>query len=206
MMGLVFLGALLGVFVGRAFAQQADDPLGASISYIATQSMTDANGNRVTKVTLGGTFGDTSFTLDEKQTRAMLGDPNAGLAMRMDTALLGKYYSAHIQQTFGATDEEWKVLMPKLRKVQSLSWQLASHGRSGRGKSGELTNLEKAWGALSQALKRKDAAMEDIKKLLQVVNEEEAKTKAELQQAQKDLRELLSLRQEGLLVQMGLLE
>ena len=199
--------AVLGVFAGPAYCQQADDGLGAAIWGFGNRSVVDANtGNRVTEVMLYGNFGNMTLQLGEKETRALMGDPNAGLSMKWDSALMAKYYSVQIQKTFGATDDEWKVLAPKLGKVQKLSGQLASHGRSGRGKGDAMTNFEKAWGALSASLKNKNAKLEDIKKLLQVVHDEEAKTRAELQQAQKDLREVLTLRQEALLVQMGLLE
>ena len=204
--GLILPAALLGLLAVAGFSQQADDSLVGAVNSLSTRTITDAGGNRVTEVTLDGTYGQTTFTLDEKQYRAMFGDPNGGGGMRFDASKLGKEYSKYVQQTYGATDDEWKALAPRLRKVQSLTWQLASHGRSGRGKSGELTNFEKAWGALSAALKRKDAGLEEIKKLLQVVNDEEAKTRAELEKARKELKELLTLRQEASLVQQGFLE
>jgi hypothetical protein len=203
--GLALVAALLGVFVGPAYSQSGGGSVG-SIGFISTSSAVDGNGNRVYQVMLGGNFGSTSFTLSEKEYHAAMGDPNDGLSMRTDTALLEKYYSAHVQKTFGATDEEWKVLAPKLRLIQSLTWQLASHGRSGRGKGDAMTNLEKAWGALSSALKNKEAKLEEIKKLLQVVHDEEAKTLSELAKVRKELRDILTLRQEAMVVQMGILE
>ena len=109
--------------------------------------------------------------------------------------------STSLRDAMGVTDnEEWAVL------GLTLLWLLASHGRTGRGHSGELTNLEKAWGALTSALKNKESKPADLKNLLQAVHAEEARIKAELVQARKELRELVTVRQEGVLVQEGLLE
>ena len=196
---------IMAFLAGRAFCQQADDSLLGSVSGLSSRTVTDGNGNRVTEVTLDGTFGETTFTLDQTQYRAMFADPN-GTSFRFDASVLGKPYSQYIQKTYGATDDEWKVLAPRLRKVQWLLTQLTSHGRSGRGRGEAMTNLEKAWGALSSALKNKEAKLEEIKKLLQVVHDEEAKTRTELEKARKDLKEVLTLRQEAMVVQMGLLE
>ena len=207
--GLVFAAVLLGAAVPPAFCQQADDPLGllgVTLDMIGRQPTTDANGNPAVQIKLYGKFGDVTLVVSEKQALKIMGDPNDGMAMRMDTALIASYYSKQIQQTFGATDEEWKVLAPKLRKVQSLTLQLVSRGRTARGKKGELTNFEKAWGALYAALKNKETKLDDLKKLLQVLSAEESNLKGELEQGRKELKELLTVRQEALLVQLGYLE
>ena len=115
--------------------------------------------------------------------------------------------SVSLRDAMGVKDnEEWTVLGGRIRKVRTLLWLLASHGRTGRGPNGELNNLEKAWGALASALKSKESKPADLKNLLQAVHAEEARIKAELVQARKELRDLVTVRQEGVLVQEGLLE
>jgi hypothetical protein len=202
--GLAFLGVLLGVPIRPAAAQQAADDFSDAIGAIATRTSPDANGNRITEVTIDGSLGQVSFVLDEKQAAAVLGDHTAGLSM--DLGPLSKVYVQHAQESFGATDEEWKALTPKIMKVRRLKLQLSSHGKYGRSQADGLTALAKAWGALGKVLAKKEAAAAEIKPLLQAVNDAEAKVKEDLRQAEKELKDLLTVRQEAMLVRLGIFE
>ena len=204
--GLALACALVGGAAGRAFAQASADDLGASIGAIATHTTTDANGARTTEVTISGSFGEASFVLDDQQTRALYGgDGNTRGAFSLDMSVLTPLYANHMKDTLGATDDEWKVLAPKIVKVRSLSLQISSHGRNGRTVLGR-SELDKAWRALDALAKNKEAKTEEIKAAMQAVDAEEAKIRTELEQARKDLRQLLTLRQEALLVHLGILE
>ena len=131
-----------------------------------------------------------------------------------------------IKQALSASDkdttpEEWKVLEPKVEKVLTLSGQtrgmrgMASmFGRRTRGgqrpggaePTRELTDVEKLTQALQTVLANKEAKLEEIKEKLTALRQAREKAEQELVNAQKALREALTLRQEAQLVLMGLLD
>ena len=137
--------------------------------------------------------------------------------------------SDRMKQSFGATDEEWKVLQPKIEKVQTLARQsrggggmgMQFSGGGGRGGPGgndkggnrggppsdrPQSDVEKAGQALQKVLDNKDAPAEEIKTALAGVREARAAAKKELEAAQEDLRKVLTVRQEARCVSMGILE
>ncbi len=129
-----------------------------------------------------------------------------------------------IQAALGATDEEWKVLEPRVEKVQTLSREAESRigmgmlgmfgdrgGRRGEtaaeaSRTQELSGVQKALQDLRDVLDKEDAKPEDIKAKLTQLRDAREKAKQELHKARQGLRELLTLRQEAQLVVMGLLE
>jgi hypothetical protein len=128
-----------------------------------------------------------------------------------------------IKDALGITDDaEFKVLQPKLEAVQTLSRQVRAGGmgmmgrmggnRPGRGGANppadapQLSDVEKKAQELSTLLQNKDAKPEDIKAALAAYRDARTKAKAELEKAQKDLRDLLTVRQEAVLVSMGTLD
>ena len=131
-----------------------------------------------------------------------------------------------MKQTFGATDEEWKIFQPKIEKVQTLSRQSRGGGSTGfsmfgRGGPGggpggsdrggppsdrPQSDVEKAVDALQKVLNNKEAPVEEIKAALATLRDARAKAKQELETARKELREVLTVRQEAQCVAMGLLE
>ena len=127
---------------------------------------------------------------------------------------LTKLVQGRMKETLGATDEEWQVLEPKLTKVQNLMLQdggarpmLSRLGLGGNGGEGkEPSELQKKSQAVQDLLKNKDAAASDIKSALQDYRDARAKARTELAQAQKELKDVLSLRQEAILVRLGVLE
>jgi hypothetical protein len=132
------------------------------------------------------------------------------------------------KDVMGATDDEWKVLLPLLEKVQNLSQQTRGGGanimnllRGGRGggpggggpgggpaatTATPQTEVDKASTALQKVLDNKEAKPEEIKAALATLREARTKARLELEAAQKELREVLTVRQEALLVSVGLLE
>ena len=116
-------------------------------------------------------------------------------------------------------DEEWKVVEPKLTKVATLTFESRIGGigamfgnRGGRGgdaatsRPAPTSEVGKAGAELGKVLADKEAKSEQIRAALQALRDARAKAKAELDGAQKELREVLSVRQEAILVTMGLLE
>lgn len=134
-----------------------------------------------------------------------------------------------MKEQLGASDEEWQVLGPRLTKVMSLTRQagpgmgigrMFMGGRRGpqggpqgrpqgdrpRGPFGqEETAVSKAGDALQTTLENASASSDDIKAKLTVLRTAKEKARQDLATAQKELREVLTLRQEAQLVLMGML-
>ena len=204
--GLALIAALLGAAASPGYCQQADDPVAAAISYQSFRTLTDANGNRVVEIILGGALGETISVVSEKEYRTLAGggDPNS-TTFSSNPAYYAKHYYAQARANFGATDEEWKALSARIMKIQRLRLHVGSHGKQGRAPGEGQSELATAWSALAKALVSKEVKAPEIKPLLEAVNEAETKAKAELKQAEKDLRDLLTVRQEAIMVKMGVL-
>lgn len=130
-----------------------------------------------------------------------------------------------LKTSLEATDEEWKVLEPKIQKVQELQrgsgrgafgGGFAGGGRGGRRGGGggggavapdpaTLSPVQQAARELQEALANKDAKVEDVKAKLVAYREARVKAQAELTKAQDELREVLTPRQEAILVMSGTL-
>jgi uncharacterized protein (UPF0147 family) len=126
-----------------------------------------------------------------------------------------KQAQTQLKDALGATDEEWQVLGPKVEKVQTLTLQSRGVGMAlGRlgpggfnaGGGTEQTEVQKKLQALQTLLKNKDASPENIRAALKDYREAKAKAKAELEKARAELKELVTVRQEALLITMDLLE
>ncbi|MEI7836309.1 MAG: hypothetical protein WCK05_07835 [Planctomycetota bacterium] len=135
----------------------------------------------------------------------------------VDPAQITQRMTERMKETLGVTDEEWKVVEPKLTKVARLTFEsrfggaMAMFGRGGRGGDTATTRpapseVGKAGAELAKVLADKEAKGEQIKTALQALRDARAKAKAELEQAQKELSEVLTVRQEAILVTAGLLE
>lgn len=138
--------------------------------------------------------------------------------------------ATELKESLGATDEEFKALQPKIEKVQSL--QRSNFGGFGFGRGGggrgpggggpgggnnpggggggtaqpPANPVQTAGNELRTTLENKDATAADIKAKLDALRAAKAKNREELVKAQTELKELLSQRQEAVLVQRGVLE
>jgi hypothetical protein len=128
-----------------------------------------------------------------------------------------------IKEQLGATDEEWTALQPKLEKLMTAQRDTRGGGfgrgggrRRGGPDGGGNTNdpnaqqnqsaVAKAQADLRTVLDNKDSKPEEIKAKLAALRDAREKAKADVTAAQKDLRELLTQRQEAVLVNMGFLD
>lgn len=128
-----------------------------------------------------------------------------------------------MKQDLGVTDDEWKVLQPRIEKVQTLARQSRGGGmgmmggRRGGGRDGggdrqpqptdrPQSEVEKKGEALQKVLENKEAKAEEIKPALAALREARAKARADLDVARKELRDVVTVRQEAQFVSMGLLE
>ncbi|MCX5643166.1 MAG: hypothetical protein NTZ17_00530 [Phycisphaerae bacterium] len=75
--------------------------------------------------------------------------------------------------------------------------------RPGRGPQGEPTALDKTITQLDTVLQKESASPEEIKTALTAVRQAREKAEQELTMAQQDLKKILTLRQEAMLVRMG---
>jgi hypothetical protein len=134
-----------------------------------------------------------------------------------------KMISERLKQSLGATDDEWTIIGPKVLKVFTLTSSQARglQVRSLMGRSNNQGNAASATAAgnrssavagdktleeLQKLLENKDATSAQIKNKVSEVRKAKEKNSQELAMAQKELRELLTLRQEAILISVGLLE
>ena len=135
-----------------------------------------------------------------------------------------KRVQERMRESLGASEEEWKVLQPRIEKVQRLSGQSrfgGMRGMFGRGRRGgrggdrqrrdagaarPQSDIQKKTQALRKVLENKDSKAADIKAGLKALREARVKARADLAKAQKGLREVITLRQEGQLVLWRLLD
>lgn len=120
-----------------------------------------------------------------------------------------------VKEQLGATDEEWKALEPKVQKVMDAQRDARAgggfRGRGGRGGQGGADNqpqsdVAKASQDLRTAIENKDTPADELKAKIAALREARQKARANLEAAQKDLKELLTARQEAVLISNGMLE
>jgi len=137
------------------------------------------------------------------------------------------------REMLGATEQEWKVLGPRVTKVTELSRQSRGgmmFGRGGFGTRGgrpgapgggrpgtpgggrpgaparEQTAVEKAQDQLRTVLDNTESTPEQIKTALTTLRKEREAAKQKLAAAQQDLRKIVTIRQEAICVMMGWLD
>jgi len=135
---------------------------------------------------------------------------------------------ATLRERLGASEEEWKVLWPRIEKVQQLQGQARGGGarmaafaglRDRRGRQGtreaqpaeaqperQRSEIEKKAEALQKLLDSGSADAATLQAALAEYRQARDKARKELAEAQKQLQELCTVRQEATLVLMGLLE
>ena len=173
-----------------------------------------------------------SQSLSQPQQRGQRGGAEGTQRQQMqrrqfDPERVRQLMEQRIQQQLGATDQEWKILGPRVMKVSELNRQASGFGRGGMfggmggrrggpqgnrpgGRPGtpvrEQTAVEKATEQLQTSLDNTSTAPEEIKKQLTALRAAREKAKQELAAAQQELRKVLTVRQEAQLVLMGMLD
>ena len=133
-----------------------------------------------------------------------------------------KRMSDRMREQLGASEDEWKVLQPRIEKVQTLQRQSRGTrfgmfgGRTrGRRPGGDRQegqadenqpDIQKKSQALRNILEDKASQAGAIKAALDAYRKARDKSALELATARKQLREVVSVRQEAQLVLMGILE
>ncbi len=143
------------------------------------------------------------------------GGGGGGGRQRMDPAQMRERMMTQLKEALGATDEEWTALQPKVDKVMTA--QQASRGGGfggfggGRGGAAPADNAPQSPVAsaskdLQDVLGNKDSTPEQIKVKLQALRDARTKAHTDLVAAQAELKEVLTARQEAVLVARGMLE
>jgi hypothetical protein len=163
--------------------------------------------------------------------RAQMGPGGGGGGMGgFDPSQMRSRITGRIQDQVGFTDEEWAVVEPKIWRVMALQVDTgagglggmlgAFRGRGGAGPGGfnfstmlsQIFNNGRASvvttkrDELQAAVDNQDSTPQQLAIKLEEYRTAVKKAKGELVQAQSDLRDVLTLRQEAMLIQMGFLD
>jgi hypothetical protein len=122
-----------------------------------------------------------------------------------------------VKEQLGATDEEMKVIQPKLEKLMlarrdsgggfgMFGGRGGPGGRGGDSDNETLSPAQQASRDLRTTLENKSATAEEIAAKLKALREARAKARESVASAQKELKEVLTQRQEAVLVNMGFVE
>jgi peptidoglycan hydrolase CwlO-like protein len=129
-----------------------------------------------------------------------------------DPARMREGFLNQIKDEMKPSDEEWKVIQPKLEKVMDARREAGGFGgRGGRGRGDsnseeQRSSVDQARDDLRKTVENKDASADEISKRLAALREAKEKAKASLTSAQKDLKEVLTQRQEAILVMWTMLD
>jgi hypothetical protein len=132
-------------------------------------------------------------------------------------------WKARLKQQLGVTDEEWKVLEPRIENLVRARQEAGvrpgggrSGGRSGfgagelpveprRDERGEPSELQEAAAELRAAMDDPDAPDADVRGRLDVYRRAREKARLKVETAERELKDLLTLRQEAILMLWGIL-
>ncbi len=144
-----------------------------------------------------------------------------------DSAAFRQRMNERLKTALKASDEEWAVIQPLLEKVMEKQREVmmsrmgglfggdrrGGGNRPGGPEQNNATNTNRPprvnqpeIEALKNALQNDSTPNDQIKAKLEAVRAARKKATAELEAASEDLRKVLSLRQEALLVMMGILQ
>jgi chromosome segregation ATPase len=110
---------------------------------------------------------------------------------------------ADFQGQLGVSDSEWAVIKPRLEAIYDL---VHPAQQSKRGDVRSMTPVEQKKSELRQLLANQDALPEQIKGALTALRTAKEKAHQDLAKARQDLRQLMTVRQEAVLVLGDLLD
>lgn len=124
-----------------------------------------------------------------------------------------------VKDQLAPNEDEWKVLKPKIEKVMDAQREsfggFGMFGRGGRDRGNDQapppsdrpeSKVAKATRDLRTTLENKSASADELKAKLKAVREAREKARADVQAAQKELKEVCTQRQEAVLVLNGVIE
>jgi Spy/CpxP family protein refolding chaperone len=144
------------------------------------------------------------------------GNNDRGGRGNWDPAEFQRRMMERIKEELKAPDDEWGVIQPKLEKVftaqrESRAGGMFGGGRRGGGGGGggdqqDNSPLGVAARELRTELQKDNPSEATIEQKLAAYRDARAKAQANLESARKDLKDVLTARQEASLVMMGVLE
>ncbi|MEN6426381.1 MAG: hypothetical protein ABFE13_13555 [Phycisphaerales bacterium] len=108
-----------------------------------------------------------------------------------------------LKRQLDVSDAEWSVIKPRIEAVYSL---VHPTPQLGRGEARPMTPVEQKKRELRELLDNKDATPEQMKAGLTALRAANEKARQDLARARQDLRQLMTVRQEAVLVLSGLLD
>lgn len=129
--------------------------------------------------------------------------------------------SERMKEMLGASDNEWKVLQPKIESIQQRQRESSGMGGMmmmfGGGGGGfrppgapaddqPKSDVQQKTADLRTVTDNKDAKPQEIKAKVDALRAAREKARAELQKQQGELRELITIRQEAILLTLGVME
>lgn len=155
------------------------------------------------------------------QIQGLGGQQDFGQRQGLQSEQMQNMISQSLKQMLGSTDEEWSVIGPMVLKVYSLVSSQSSgvQIRSIMGRSGNQGSQMRGANRPSFS-STEDVALEELKTLLESeettntqlknkiseIRNAREKSRQDLVKARKELREILTLKQEATLISVGLLE
>lgn len=149
------------------------------------------------------------------------GGPGGGGRRNFDPAQFQQRMMDNLKEQLGASDEEWNVIQPKLQKVMEAQRDARAGGmmgmrgmmggrRGGQGGPGgdqqPTTPVAMAAKELQDTLQNKEATPDQINAKLTAFRAARDKANADLEASRKDLKDVLTAKQEAQLVLYGMLE
>lgn len=110
---------------------------------------------------------------------------------------------ADFQGQLGVSDSEWAVIKPRIETVYDM---VHPARQSGRGDAQSMPPVEQKKSQLRQLLGDQDAPADQIKTTLTALRTAREKARQDLAKARQDLRQVMTLRQEAVLVLNELLD
>jgi hypothetical protein len=216
--GAMLAGAMLGG-AGQARAQGMPEGMGGmppiDFNDPDVQEMMQAGMQMVQRMQEAGI--DLQAVADQVQAGTF--DPEAFQQQLIDKGVIDAPMMERMQKTgqrmaskilktlLNSTDEEWAILGPRVEKVITLATVAQRGGvQVGMGSVRNISAVQKAMDALKAEMKDPGTTESKIAIKLKEWREAYAKAKAELQAAREELRAVLTVRQEGILMNFGLLD
>jgi len=155
-----------------------------------------------------------------EQVQAGTFDPEAFQQMLIDKGVIDndmmskmqktglRMVSKMLKQQLASTDDEWALLSPRIEKVIELTTVAQRPGsmQMGLGNVRNISGVQKALEALKAEMKEAGTTDSKIKIKIAEYRSAFAKANADLKAARDDLRGMLTVRQEAILMNFGLLD
>lgn len=129
-----------------------------------------------------------------------------------------------LKEQMGATDDEWKALEPRIQKVMEAQRDARTGGGGGRNGGGgrrgggggdsngnadanaNPSEVRKAQDSLRAAVDDGNTNPQELASRIKALRDAREKARANLQSAQKELKDLLTQKQEAVLLMFGMIE